>query len=361
MNQLLAKLKKSSTIKESSLLSESKFFTKKDMIQTSVPMFNVACSGSLDGGFTPGLTMIAGESRNFKTGFALFMAKAFMDKYPESILMFYDSEFGTPISYFETFQIDQNRVLHIPLMDIEQLKFDCVKQLQELNRDDKIIIVIDSIGNLASKKEVEDALNEKSVADMSRAKQLKSYFRMITPYLSLKDIPMIAVNHIYQSQGLYPVDIVGGGKGSSYSANTTFIVGRQQEKDGTDLLGYNFIIKVEKSRYVKEKSKIPISVTFEHGISKWSGLIDVALESGHVVKPSNGWYARADPATGEVEEKKYRLKDTSTSDFWKTIILDKTFSEFVKHKYQIGTGSIMNETNIDISIEEILKEETEND
>jgi hypothetical protein len=35
-----------------------------------------------------------------------------------------------------------------------------------------------------------------------------------------------------------------------------FILGHQQEKDGTEIVGYNFIINVEKSRYVKEKSKI---------------------------------------------------------------------------------------------------------
>jgi intein/homing endonuclease len=73
------------------------------------------------------------------------------------------------------------------------------------------MIVIDSIGNLASKKEVEDALEQKAVADMSRAKQLKSLFRMITPHLSLKDIPMVVINHTYKEIGLYPKDIVGGG------------------------------------------------------------------------------------------------------------------------------------------------------
>ncbi len=36
-----------------------------------------------------------------------------------------------------------------------------------------VIIVVDSVGNLASKKEVDDALEGKSVADMTRAKQMK--------------------------------------------------------------------------------------------------------------------------------------------------------------------------------------------
>jgi hypothetical protein len=200
---------------------------------------------------------------------------------------------------------------------------------------------------LASKKEVDDALEGKSVADMSRAKQIKSLFRMVTPHLSMKDIPMIVVNHTYKEIGLYPKDIVGGGTGSYYSADNIFIIGRQQEKEGTEIVGYNFIINVEKSRYVKEKSKIPVSVSFDGGISKWSGLLDLALESGHVIKPSNGWYSKVDLETGEVEEKKYREKDTDTKDFWLPVLKQKSFQDFVENKYRVAAGEIMQQEEYD--------------
>jgi RecA/RadA recombinase len=337
---VLEKLKKNSSIKESAILSKSKFFTEKDMIPTSIPIINVALSGALDGGLTPGLTMWAGPSKHFKTAFSLLMAKSYLDKYEDSALLFYDSEFGTPQSYFDSFGIDTNRVLHTPLTDIEQLKIDVMQQLKELDRKDHLIIVIDSIGNLASIKEVNDALEGKTVADMSRAKAVKSLFRMVTPHLTMKDIPMIVVNHTYKEIGMFPKDIVGGGTGSYYSADNIFILGRQQEKEGTEVVGYNFIINVEKSRYVKEKSKIPVSVSFDGGISKWSGLLDIALESGHVIKPANGWYSKVD-LDGVIEDKKYRLKETDTKEFWMPILKNKTFSDFIKKKYQISTGSIM--------------------
>jgi RecA/RadA recombinase len=343
---ILDKIKKNSSIKDSAILSKSKFFNAKDMISTAVPIINVALSGKLDGGLTPGLTMWAGPSKHFKTAFSLLMAKSYLDKYPDAALLFYDSEFGTPQSYFDSFGIDTNRVLHTPLTDIEQLKFDVMAQLTQLERGEHLIIVIDSIGNLASKKEVDDALDGKSVADMSRAKQVKSLFRMITPHLSLKDIPMVVVNHTYKEIGLYPKDIVGGGTGSYYSADNIFIIGRQQEKEGTEVIGYNFIINVEKSRYVKEKSKIPVSVSYDGGISTWSGLLDLAIESKHVVKPSNGWYSKVDVATGEVEDKKYREKDTDTKEFWMPILKQKSFREFIEDKYTVSSGSIM-ESDID--------------
>jgi RecA/RadA recombinase len=338
---LLDKIKKNSTIKESAILSKSKLFNEKDVIPTEVYAINIALSGKLDGGLTPGHTMWAGPSKHFKTAFSLLMAKSYMEKYDDAVLLFYDSEFGTPISYFDSFSIDTDRVLHSPITDIEQLKFDIMTQLQGIERGDHVIIVIDSIGNAASKKEVDDALDGKSAADMTRAKQLKSLFRMITPHLSLKDIPLITVNHTYMEIGMFPKAVVGGGTGSYYSADNIYILGRQQDKDGKEVVGYDFIINVEKSRYVKEKSKIPITVSYDSGISRWSGLLDLALESGHVIKPSNGWYSKVNTQTGEVEEKRYRQSDTNTKDFWSGIISEESFQEFITNKYRLDSTKIM--------------------
>ena len=351
MNKLLERLQKNSTIRETDILTESKFFSNKDLIQTSVPAVNVALSGRLDGGLTPGLTVFAGPSKHFKTAFAMLLAKAFQDKYEDGVILFYDSEFGAPQSYFETFDIDTNRVVHSPIADIEQLKHDIMQQLNGVERDDHIMIIVDSVGNLASKKEVEDALEGKSVADMTRAKQMKSLFRMVTPHLTIKDIPAIVVNHTYKEIGLFPKDVVSGGTGIYYSADNIFIIGRRQQKAGTEVTGYEFVINVEKSRFVREKSKIPVAVTWEDGISKWSGLLDMGLESGHVIKPSNGWYQKIDPETGEVSDVKVRAKDLG-KDFWLPILSDKRFSDWVQKRFTIGSVEMMGEEVSDEDVQE---------
>jgi RecA/RadA recombinase len=356
MSDLLNKLMKNSTIKDTDILSESKFFTKKDMIPTSVPAINIALSASLSGGLVPGLTIWAGPSKHFKTSFSLLMAKAYMDKYPDAVLLFYDSEFGTPQAYFESFKIDTNRVIHTPITDIEQLKFDIMSQFEQINRGDHVIVVIDSVGNLASKKEVEDALKQNSAADMTRAKQLKSLFRMVTPHLNIKDIPMVVVNHTYMSMEMFAKPTVSGGTGIYYSADNIYIIGRQQEKDGKDIVGYNFIINVEKSRYVKEKAKIPIEVSWEEGISKWSGLMDMALESGHVIKPKVGWFQKVDMETGEISSKSWRMADTYCADFWLPIIQSPSFNQWVEKKYRAANGAIMKDED-DISVYDELDED----
>jgi RecA/RadA recombinase len=305
-------------------------------------MVNVALSGRVDGGLTPGLTIMAGPSKHFKSAFSLLMAGAYMKQYPESVLLFYDSEFGTPKSYFESFNIDMDRVVHTPITDIEKLKFDIVKQLEEIGRDDKVVIVIDSVGNLASKKETDDALEGKSVADMSRAKALKSLFRMVTPHLTLKDIPLIVVNHTYKEMALYPRDIVSGGTGIYYSADTIWILGRQQEKDGKEITGYNFVINVEKSRYVKEKSKIPIAVSYEGGIKKWSGLLDLALEGGYIAKPTAQSYQLVDRSTGELTGPKLKASEIEDNgEAWKELFKTTDFADWIKSKYTIATGSLV--------------------
>ena len=194
---LLEKLKKNSTIKETAILSESKFFTKKDSIPLPVPALNIALCGSLNGGFYPGLTLFCGPSKHFKSMFSLIMAKAYMDKYEDAVCVFYDCEFGTPEAYFDSLGMDKSRIIHTPIMNMEEFKFDVMNHLQNIARGDHVVFVVDSLGNMSSKKEMEDAIEGKSVQDMSRAKQMKSLFRMITPYLVKYDIPMVAVNHIY--------------------------------------------------------------------------------------------------------------------------------------------------------------------
>lgn len=328
---LKEKVLKNTTIEYTASLLESEIYNKKDFIPTDVPMINVALSGRIDGGLVPGLSMIAGQSRNFKTGFSLVLASAFLKKYPDGIILFYDSEFGTTLNYFKSFNVAMDSIIHIPITDIEMLKFDLLQQLMGLGRDDHVLIIVDSIGNLASRKEVEDTLNQKSVADMTRAKQLKSFFRMITPHLTLKDIPMIVVNHTYKEMGLFPRDIVGGGTGGFYSSDTVWIVGRNQEKNEKtkEIEGYNFIINVEKSRYVREKSKIPISITYDRGIDKWSGLFDVALEGGYIKNSSKGWY--------ECGGVKYKASDLrNNEEFWTKMLGETDFPVFVEQKYSLG-------------------------
>lgn len=323
IDRILASSKK---IEGASLLSDSTFLkSKQEEICTEIPEINLAFSGHLEGGLTSGVHIIAGPSRHFKTNLALQLAKAYLNTYPDSIILFYDSEFGTTETYFSNSGVDPSRVLHIPVKNIEEITFHLAQQLENnISQKDKVFILIDSIGNLASKREVENALNENSAQDMTRAKALKGLFRVITPYFTLHNIPLICINHVYANIGGYGQSM-SGGTGPLLSANSVFFIGRQQgEKEDDELLGYKFTINIEKSRRVREKKKISFDVNWDEGIIPYSGIFEIARDLGWIISPNKGWYSFIDKKTGEVIfDKNLRKDECLDPEKWK-IFLSKT-------------------------------------
>lgn len=314
---------------------QTKVFTKDrtgkvEFVPTDIPALNIALSGDIDGGLTSGFLIISGLSKTYKTMMSLKMVSAYLKKYDDAVCVFYDSEFGVTENYIKTFGIDPARMLHVETENIEQLKFDFVEKVNKIEKGEHVIFLIDSLGNLASKKEVEDAIDAKSVADMTRAKALRSLFRIITPILSIKNLPCIAISHVYNEMGLYPKTVVSGGTAIQYASNNVWIVTKAMDKDGTELEGFIFTINIDKSRFVKEKSKIPLTVSFETGIQKYSGILDFALESGHIIKPKNGWYQLKTD-----ESKNYREKDLDP--ILEQLVNDQSFKDWIctRFKYKV--------------------------
>lgn len=158
------------------------------------------------------------------------------------------------------------------------------------------------------------------------------------------DITVKDIHHYVLRNG-----VVTHNTGGMYAANCVFIITKAQEKEGTEISGYKFTINIEKSRFVKEKAKFPFVVTYKKGIDRYSGLLELGMESGFVIKPKVGWYQKIDPETGEILEKNYREKDTHNLDFWRDILMSQAFRDFCTHKYKLG------ET---VEIDDLNEEET---
>jgi len=328
MNELMKRIMKNTSNPYVDTLEKSPLLDKTDPIVTDIPALNLILSGSVDGGFDCGVTTIAGESKNFKTLFGLNMSKAFLDKYEDGVLIFFDSEFGSPRTYFDFFKDAKQRVIHYPVGTVEELRTEMLNQLEKFERDDKVMFMVDSIGNLASLKETEDVMDGKTTVDMTRAKMVKSLFRLITPRLTIKDIPLVVVNHTYQTLEMFSKQVMGGGTGTVYASNTIIFVGKQQDKDGKELLGYNFILKSEKSRFVREKMAIPVNVKYVGGINKYSGMFDLAVKYEIITSPSKGWYS--------YKEKKMRRKEIEfNADYMSEIINDEKFKQLVESEFKL--------------------------
>ena len=184
MSKLMDTLLKSSSVTGASIMSESKFFGEKSFVKTPLPILNIAFSGDVNGGFIPGITIVSGESKTFKSALSLYCLKSYLDKHSDAIGILYDTEYGITPEYIKSFGIDADRVIHIPVEHVEQLKFDFNKKLENIKLGDHVFFLVDSIGQISSKKEYDDAHDEKSVADMSRAKALRSLFRLVTIQLT---------------------------------------------------------------------------------------------------------------------------------------------------------------------------------
>lgn len=351
MSSLMARMKKASFVEKAAVMNDSKFFDGK-LVPLPVPMMNVAYSGRIDGGFGPGLHLICGPSKHFKSNLALVLVKAYLDEYEEGMIIFYDSEFGSLPSYWEAAGIDVSRVLHIPIKNMEELKFDIMKKLEEIKDGDRVMIYVDSLGNLASKKELEDALKESSAADMTRAKVGKGLARMITPYLQDLKIPMVAIQHTYDTMEMYSKKVVSGGQGWILSSNSIFIMGKRQVKEGSELAGFEFVMNTDKSRFIKERSSIPITVTFDGGIDRYSGLLDVAVATGHVVRPNNRTYLRKIGGVLD-EEKKWTKRELNSAEFWDDILEDESFKQAVQEMYSLTSPKTF---SIDENGEAILED-----
>lgn len=353
---LMDKMLKNSTLKHAAMLSESEILNETPAVPTRIPMLNLALNGKIDGGISRGLVMLAGQSKSFKTSFSLEIISAYLKAKPNAICLFFDGEFGAKKQYFEQFDVPTDRILHLPFENIEQLKFEMSAQLTAVELGEDVICLIDSIGNAASKKEVDDSMEQKGVVDMSRAKSLASLFRIITPKLYLKRIPCLVVNHTLKSQDFFPVELPKGGNGGIYSSNTIWMIGKNKLKEKEEHTGYKFLIKIYKSRDIKDNAMFPITVRFEGGIAKWSGLDELALQLGVIQKCKDGRSAAYQYESISGEVLKVLEKDVDTdNNFWERIFKETDFQYRVECLYQFGKHSDDNVVFDATEIDEIAK------
>lgn len=329
MSELLKKLRKN-TIVDANILQNSKYFDNTKRIPTRVPLLNLALSGKFSGGLPSGILQIAAPPKHFKTNFMLEIMFGFQEqkKGKDYLIVLYDSELGSTADYYAKSGIDTTRVDHRPIKSVEELKSDIANLLNDISEGDEVLICIDSIGMLRSNKEVKDAIEEHDVSDMTRAKALNSLFRIITGESAIKQIPIVVVNHSYQTIEKYSKEVPSGGRKTQYAAHTLLFITKAQDKDGDELEGFQFTLRAGLSRYVKENAKFPILVKFGQGIEKYSGIFDFAMDFGFIVAEKQGWYKMKD---AKPEEKAKRRADfEGDENVMKAFLNNKEFTDAVE-------------------------------
>jgi len=160
--------------------------------------------------------------------------------------------------------------------------------------------------------------------------------------MKIKSIKSIGKHNVYDIEtetNHYVLEngVITHNTGPLYSSNNVFIIGKRQIKEGKDIIGWQFMLNVEKSRDIRERAIIPFEVTYDGGMDKYTGLLDIALASGHVIKPKQGWYTR--PSIEGV--KNWRKKDTSCEEFWSPLINDESFTNAITEMYVLGANNTL--------------------
>ena len=253
-------------------------------IDTGSYIFNALLSGSLYGGLPSNkITALAGESATGKTFFALGVCQQFLDDNPDSAVVYFESESALTKDMIESRGIDSSRIIIVPVVTVQEFRNQSLNILDkyletEESKRPPMLFVLDSLGMLSTTKEIEDTAAGKETRDMTRAQIVKGTFRVLTLKLGRAKVPMVVTNHTYDVIGsMFPQKEMGGGSGLKYAASSIVYLSRKKEKDGKEVIGNIIHCKNAKSRLTVENRIVDVRLTYDKGLDRYYGLLEMAL------------------------------------------------------------------------------------
>ena len=255
----------------------------ENFIDTGSYIFNALLSGSIHGGLPANkITALAGESATGKTYFLMGIVKNFLDANPDAGVIYFESESAITKQMIVDRGIDAKRMVIVPVTTVQEFRTQAIKVIDTYlaqNEADRkpMFLCLDSLGMLSTSKEVADSAEGKETRDMTRAQVLKAAFRVLTLKLGKAKIPMVVTNHTYDVVGsMFPTKEMGGGSGLKYAASSIIYLSKKKEKDGTEVVGNIVHCKNHKSRLTVENKMVDVRLTYDKGLDKYYGLLELA-------------------------------------------------------------------------------------
>ena len=304
-----------------------------EFIDTGSYIFNALLSGSIHGGLPSNkITALAGESATGKTYFLMGMVKHFLDKDPNAGVIYFESESAITKQMVVDRGIDSKRMVIMPVTTVQEFRTQALKVLDSYLRQNEadrnpLFLCLDSLGMLSTTKEVEDTAEGKETRDMTRAQVLKAAFRVLTLKLGRAKVPMVVTNHTYDVVGsMFPQKEMGGGSGLKYAASSIVYLSKKKEKDGTEVIGNIVHCKNHKSRLTVENKMGDLRLTYDKGLDRHYGLLELAEKYEIFKKVSTryelpdgskqfGKTIMNDPETYFTDEIMTQLEDCASKEF----------------------------------------------
>jgi RecA/RadA recombinase len=310
----------------------------EEYIDTGSYVLNALLSGSLYGGVASNkVTAFAGETATGKTFFVLGLVKNFLDANPTACVVYFESESAITKDMIVARGIDSKRMIIVPVATVQEFRFQALKVLDkyienQTENKPKLLLCLDSLGNLSTTKEIEDTAEGKETQDMTRARLIKGVFRVLTLKLAKAKCPMLITNHTYLQVGsMYPQQIMGGGAGLAYAASTIMFLSKRKEKDGDEVIGNIIHCKNVKNRFVKENRTVDVQLTYDKGLSKYYGLLDLAVKFGI-------WQEAGKRIQVDADNKVFRSRIYNDTDKYFTPEVMKKLEECIKQYFSYGSN-----------------------
>ena len=286
LNNVIAGIEKTSILSEGKNSSE---FT--GTIDTGSYILNAAMTGSLYGGVPNSkITTFAGESATGKTFFVLGVVQKFLTDNPDGGVIYFDTEAAVTKDMMKSRGIDPERVVVSEPQSIEGFRTSAVQMLNnyvDSKEKPPMMMVLDSIGMLSSVKELDDVASGSDKRDMTKAQLLRGTFRVLSLKLAKANVPLLVTNHTYEVVGSYiPMKEMSGGAGLKYASSTICFLGKKKDREDKDVVGNIIKVDMVKSRFTKENKKIEVKLSFDKGLDRYYGLLDLAEKHGIMKKVS---------------------------------------------------------------------------
>ncbi len=262
-----------------SILEDSEFARVEDWISTGNYTLNALISGSIFKGVPTGrFTVFSGPEASGKTFLGLNTALQAQKKGYNIIWI--DTESALDIDTIKRFGIDPKKFRYEVLSSVTDV-ITYVKRITSILKEGKknkkgypkIMFVLDSLGNLSTSKEISDSESGNEKVDMTRAKEIKKMFRVLTTEIGILQLPFIVINHVYDSIGFISQTVQGGGSGLKYAGSIIVVLSKAQmkENDGSKV-GVIVTAKLQKARFTIPAVPKKIQIHFLKGMNPYVGL-----------------------------------------------------------------------------------------
>ena len=295
MSDFLSDLVKELKDENTTIASEGKSSAEfSGTIDTGSYLLNAVISGSLYGGVPNNkITGFAGEMATGKTFFVLGVVSQFLKANPEGGVIYFDTESAVTNDMMESRGITTSRVVKSEPETIQKFRHTALQILNnylEQPEDERrpMIMILDSLGQLSTTKEVEDTASGSETRDMTKAQVIKATFRVLNLRLAKAGVPLLVTNHVYEAVGSYiPMKEMSGGSGLKYSASTIVQLSKTKERVGTEVVGNIIKVKMYKSRLSRENKEVGVLLSYDRGLDRYYGLVDHAVKAGVFNKSGN--------------------------------------------------------------------------